>query len=106
MTDWQAVRWLVPEVLGALVRRYGHFDACEEAVQEALVAGPLRAAATDDKGDVRAVELDGHPFFVAMLCQPERAALRGLTPALVAAFVAACATAAGLVPTAPSAVSR
>ena len=74
--------------------------------QEALVAGPLRAAATDDKGDVRAVELDGHPFFVAMLCQPERAALRGLTPALVAAFVAACATAAGLVPTAPSAVSR
>jgi predicted RNA polymerase sigma factor len=25
-------------VLGALVRRYGHFDACEDAVQEALVA--------------------------------------------------------------------
>ena len=38
MTDWQAVRRLVPEVLGALVRRYGHFDACEDAVQEALVA--------------------------------------------------------------------
>src|SRR6478735_10811598 len=38
MNDWPAVRRLVPEVLGALVRRYGHFDACEEAVQEALVA--------------------------------------------------------------------
>ncbi|WIX98473.1 sigma factor-like helix-turn-helix DNA-binding protein [Amycolatopsis mongoliensis] len=38
MTDWQAVRRLVPEVLGALVRRHGRFDACEDAVQEALVA--------------------------------------------------------------------
>ncbi|MGK3208519.1 RNA polymerase sigma factor [Amycolatopsis sp. MEPSY49] len=36
MTGWQAVRRLVPEVLGALVRRYGQFDACEDAVQEAL----------------------------------------------------------------------
>ncbi|MFB7712541.1 RNA polymerase sigma factor [Streptomyces sp. NPDC056105] len=27
-----------PEVLGALVRRYGHFDAAEDAVQEALLA--------------------------------------------------------------------
>ena len=38
MTDWRAIRPLVPEVLGALVRRYGHFDACEDAVQEALAA--------------------------------------------------------------------
>jgi RNA polymerase sigma factor (sigma-70 family) len=38
VTDWRAVRQLVPEVLGVLVRRYGHFDACEDAVQEALVA--------------------------------------------------------------------
>ncbi|RSM43764.1 RNA polymerase subunit sigma-24 [Amycolatopsis balhimycina DSM 5908] len=36
MTGWQAVRRLVPEVLGVLVRRYGQFDACEDAVQEAL----------------------------------------------------------------------
>jgi RNA polymerase sigma factor (sigma-70 family) len=27
-----------PQVLGALVRRFGHFDACEDAVQEALIA--------------------------------------------------------------------
>jgi RNA polymerase sigma factor (sigma-70 family) len=38
VTGWQAVRRLVPEVLGVLVRRYGQFDACEDAVQEALVA--------------------------------------------------------------------
>ncbi|MEU4521495.1 DUF6596 domain-containing protein [Amycolatopsis sp. NPDC024027] len=38
MTGWQAVRRLVPEVLGVLVRRYGLFDACEDAVQEALAA--------------------------------------------------------------------
>jgi RNA polymerase sigma factor (sigma-70 family) len=32
------LRELAPQVLGALVRRYGQFDACEDAVQEALVA--------------------------------------------------------------------
>jgi CTP synthase (UTP-ammonia lyase) len=59
--------------------------------QAALVAGPLRAAADDATGEVRAVELDGHPFFVATLFQPERAVLRGEPAPLVAAFVAACA---------------
>jgi RNA polymerase sigma factor (sigma-70 family) len=34
----QLLRELAPQVLGALVRRYGHFDACEDAVQEALIA--------------------------------------------------------------------
>ena len=32
------LRELAPQVLGALVRRYGHFDAAEDAVQEALLA--------------------------------------------------------------------
>lgn len=32
------LRSLAPQVLGALVRRYGHFDAAEDAVQEALAA--------------------------------------------------------------------
>jgi RNA polymerase sigma factor (sigma-70 family) len=32
------LRELTPQVLGALVRRHGRFDACEDAVQEALVA--------------------------------------------------------------------
>ena len=32
------LRTLAPQVLGALVRRYGHFDAAEDATQEALIA--------------------------------------------------------------------
>jgi RNA polymerase sigma factor (sigma-70 family) len=34
----RALRELAPQVLGALVRRYGHFDTAEDAVQEALLA--------------------------------------------------------------------
>ncbi len=36
------LRELAPQVLGALVRRYGGFDACEDAVQEALVAAAVQ----------------------------------------------------------------
>jgi CTP synthase (UTP-ammonia lyase) len=57
----------------------------------ALLAGPLRESAHDAAGDVRAVELDEHPFFVATLFQPERAALAGRLPPLVRAFVQAVA---------------
>jgi RNA polymerase sigma factor (sigma-70 family) len=32
------LRRLAPQVLGAVVRRYGHFDLCEDATQEALLA--------------------------------------------------------------------
>ena len=56
-----------------------------------LEAGPLRAAARDDAGEVRAVELDRHPFFIATLFQPERSALRGRDHPLVRAFVRAAA---------------
>jgi CTP synthase (UTP-ammonia lyase) len=66
--------------------RYG----LNPAFRDRLVAGPLRASAEDAAGEVRAVELDGHPFFVATLFQPERAALEGRLPPLVAAFARAC----------------
>jgi CTP synthase (UTP-ammonia lyase) len=56
-----------------------------------FAAGPLRITATDDAGEPRVVELEGHPFFVATLYQPERWALRGALHPLVAAFVAAAA---------------
>jgi RNA polymerase sigma factor (sigma-70 family) len=36
------LRELAPQVLGALVRRYGHFDACEDATQEALYAAAVQ----------------------------------------------------------------
>jgi CTP synthase (UTP-ammonia lyase) len=54
-----------------------------------LASGPLRASGRDGAGEVRAIELDGHPFFVATLFQPERAALAGRRHPLVSAFVAA-----------------
>jgi CTP synthase (UTP-ammonia lyase) len=60
-----------------------------------LARGPLRAVARDVEGQVRAVELDGHPLFVATLFQPERAALKGTTPALVRAFLDVAATGRG-----------
>ena len=45
MTDIRVedlLRELAPQVLGALVRRHGQFDACEDAVQEALLAAALQ----------------------------------------------------------------
>jgi len=36
------LRPLAPQVLGALVRRYGHFDFAEDATQEALLAATLQ----------------------------------------------------------------
>jgi len=65
--------------------RYG----LNEAFRETLVSGALRVTAEDEAGDIRALELEGHPFFVATLFQPERAALTGRLPPLVAAFVRA-----------------
>ena len=36
------LRRLAPQALGAVVRRYGHFDVAEDAVQEALIAAATR----------------------------------------------------------------
>ncbi|HEX3258412.1 MAG TPA: DUF6596 domain-containing protein [Pseudonocardia sp.] len=41
----QLLRSLAPAVLGPLVRRYGGFDTCEDAVQEALLAAARQWAA-------------------------------------------------------------
>jgi hypothetical protein len=67
--------------------RYG----LNNSFREQLANGPLRATAMDDAGEVRAVELQGHPFFVATLFQPERAALDGRPVPLALDFLRACA---------------
>ena len=50
----ELLRDLAPEVLGALVRRYGQFAACEDAVQEAMLAAvaswPARGVPESPKG--------------------------------------------------------
>jgi len=60
------------------------------AFERELLTQQLHAVGHDSQGDLRAVELTGHPFFVATLFQPERAALKGVLPPLVRAFIKAC----------------
>lgn len=81
---------------------YGPGDAEEEymcgyglnpAFREALEGHGMHFTAFDPDGASRALELPDHPFFIATLFQPERAALHGRTPPLARAFVHA-ATAA------------
>jgi CTP synthase (UTP-ammonia lyase) len=69
--------------------RYG-LDAAHQA---ALERAGLHLTAFDRAGEVRGAELlaSVHPFFVGTLFQPERAALRGVTPPLVRAFLSALA---------------
>ena len=73
----------VPEIVETYHCRYG----LSPALAPRLDAGPLRVSARDLDGDVRGVELDGHPFFVATLFQPERSGLAGVRHPLIAAFV-------------------
>ena len=58
MTDARALenllRELAPQVLGALVRRYGHFDLAEDAVQEALLVAATQWPGRGTPQDSRA----------------------------------------------------
>jgi CTP synthase (UTP-ammonia lyase) len=56
-----------------------------------LEDGRLRVTGTDAAGEVRAVELIDHPFFIATLFQPERSALKGTAHPLVTAYLQAAA---------------
>jgi CTP synthase (UTP-ammonia lyase) len=51
--------------------------------------GALHITGVDDNGEARVFELEGHPFFVATLFQPERTALKGVMPLLARAFLQA-----------------
>ena len=65
--------------------RYG----LSSSYSDRLASGPLRVGGRDGAGEIRAVELHGHPFFLATLFQPERSALADRRHPLVSAFVAA-----------------
>ena len=47
------LRECAPQVLGALVRRHGHFDLCEDAVQEALLAALAGEAGFGGRANLR-----------------------------------------------------
>lgn len=77
----------VREISEQYLCRYGLSDAFVEP----LMAQALKASGHDEAGAVRAIELEDHPFFIATLFQPERAALEGRLPPVVAGLVGACA---------------
>lgn len=87
---------LVPETriaraYGAQVAEEGYH--CSYGInprfEQALVERGVRVAARDAQGEIRAIELPEHPFFVGTLFQPERAALQGKTPPVVLALIEA-----------------
>jgi CTP synthase (UTP-ammonia lyase) len=53
--------------------------------------GKLSISGRDENGEVRAVELAGHPFFIATLFQPEQSAFAGVEHPLISSFVRAAA---------------
>jgi len=57
--------------------------------RHALRDSPLRVSALDDSDDIRGIELDNHPFFVATLFQHERNVFKGRLSPPVRAFVEA-----------------
>jgi CTP synthase (UTP-ammonia lyase) len=80
-----------------LRRAYGAPESIEEyhcsfglngRYRRLLEGKDLCVTAVDDQHEIRAIELDGHPFFVATLFQPEMR--DGVSP-LVDAFVKCCA---------------
>ncbi|MDX6494600.1 MAG: hypothetical protein QOE17_586 [Gaiellales bacterium] len=54
-----------------------------------LEGGPLRACAVDGEGELRAVEMEAGPFWLATLYQPELSSPPGRPHPVIAAFVAA-----------------
>ena len=58
--------------------------------QESLLeSGDLHVSGVDSEDEVRVVELEGHPFFIATLFQPERSAFREVVHPLIRAFIQA-----------------
>jgi CTP synthase (UTP-ammonia lyase) len=68
---------------------------CDFGVDPARVAqlksGPLRVTGSDAEGEVRVIELPGHPFFIGTLFLPQARSLPGKPHPLLSAFVRAAA---------------
>lgn len=84
---------LAERVLGTerTVERYHCAYGLNSSYLDVLIQHGLRVSGLDDGGEVRAVELPDHPFFLATLFQPE---LAGATPRphrIIRAFAAAVA---------------
>lgn len=65
--------------------RFGLNPECRSLLEESS----LRIGGVDEEGVVRSIELNGHPFFIATLFQPERSARTGQAHPLISAFLGA-----------------
>ena len=73
--------------IGTIAEEYRCSYGVNPEFQQKLFLGKLKPTAWGASGEVRAAELDGHPFFVGTLFQSERRALEGEAPPLAIAFV-------------------
>jgi CTP synthase (UTP-ammonia lyase) len=73
-----------------IAERYQCRYGLRPELETAMFAGALKVSGREPDGDIRSVERDDHPFFMATLFQPERAVLAGTLPPLVTAFMQAC----------------
>jgi len=71
------------------------------ALEHLLAGSGLKITGRDPGGEARALELDGHPFFLLTQFQPERRALAGSLPPVVGAFLKAAAMRAEAIPSGP-----
>jgi len=83
-----------------LARIYGSAEIAENyhcnfglnpRFESMLNDGKLTISGRDENDEVRAVELAGHPFFIATLFQPEQSAFAGVAHPLIGSFVRAAA---------------
>jgi CTP synthase (UTP-ammonia lyase) len=83
---------LIARVMGVerSVERYHCAYGIDRAYVERLAAHGVRFTAHDDAGDVRALELPEHPFFLGTLFQPELAGDGTRAHQVVRAFAEAC----------------
>jgi CTP synthase (UTP-ammonia lyase) len=78
--------------VGESVEEYNCGFGLNPAHRALLEESDLSITGLDGEGEVRVVELAGHPFFMATLYQPERQALTGVAHPLINAFVQAAAS--------------
>jgi len=71
---------------------YCNFGVAPEAV-ELIKAGPLSVVGSDAEGEVRVIELPGHPFFIGTLFVPQTLSTPEKPHPLVTAFLESVANA-------------
>lgn len=72
------------------LERYHCSYGLDPAYVHRLASGGVRFSAHDDAGDVRALELPDHPFFLGTLFQPELADHQPRAHPVIRAFAGAC----------------